>query len=148
MCTYLFMYLVFYITWVTCYSLKGILSNFNGLLRRDPHFFFFVVCGYFQILNLDWECLEFSISCRCFRVFSGCSRPRPLCAFSHCLFFNLWNILLCNCLIYCMLLFVNVNHFAVLLKNVPTNWNPVFSFHSHILSSHSLHWPCVCNITW
>lgn len=31
-------------------------------------------------------------------------------------FFFLWNKLLCNCLIYCMLLFVNVNHFAVILE--------------------------------
>ncbi len=54
---------------------------------------------------------------------------------------NLWNISLCNCLIYCMLLFVNVNQFAV-KKEVPTVRNSVFVISplGYVLSQFALSW--------
>ncbi len=101
--TYLFMYfclfLYFYFTWFTCHSSKGILSDSKDLLRRDPHFFLFFFFLFFLRLFPNpkfrpgmsgichiWQGLH--------RVFSGCSRPRPLCAFSQCFFFNLKHIAL------------------------------------------------------
>lgn len=100
-------------TCFTCHSSKGILNGSKDLLRRDPPLY----SGYFQIPNLNWECLEFGTSCGCFVEFSLDVPGQDHFALFHIFFFfNSWNILICICLIYCMLLFVSVNHCCCVIE--------------------------------
>lgn len=118
-----------------------IIVIYQGASRKYPKTYLEGIhpfCGYLQISNLDWECPEFGTYCRCFIEFSLEVSAKTILVGFHIVFFLTFET--CNCLLHCMSLFVNVHHVCSLLKKVPTNRNPVLSFHLQVLPNHSLHW--------
>ena len=95
----------------TCRSSEGTMINSKDLTQEGSTRCV-VVISKFQI---NWEHLEFGNILQVLHSFLWMFQPQAVCAFGLIIIFFTYNKLCYICLIYCMLLFENVNHLCCIV---------------------------------